>query len=566
MSTKRILFTGFLAVLLCLCLAVAAFAEVPAGEIAQAGETVLQQIDTVNTDAEKVLLPVTESSANNVEESEPAQATGRGDQEVPMLGQAVSHESADPQPGHPGENPVMGVESASLSAEESQMASLVNQERVALGLGALSPDATLVKLARLKAQDMVDNRYFDHNSPTYGSPFDMMKRFGVSYNFAGENLAMAGSVTSAHKALMESPGHRANILNKNYDRVGIGIVVTGGYRYCVQLFTGGQRETAVPAQPQPTPTPTPTPATPTPTPIPAPTPSQPSQPTDQNGLSAEESQLFSLINQERQRAGVALLASDAQLFKVARLKAQDFVDNNYFSHTSPTYGPYRSMLTRFGIQYVNAGENLAASYSASRAHTALMASTANKANILNSGYKRVGIGIAVKGSYKYYVEMFVDGGVAQPPAGGGIQPPAQPPVTPGGGTAGTTAGLTADEQKMLDLVNSERAKMGLSQLSPNLKATEVARLKARDMIAKNYFSHTSPTYGSPFDMMKQFGISYRYAGENLAGAPSTDIAHTNLMNSPGHRANILNSNYREVGIGIVNGGPYGKMFVQMFIG
>jgi len=412
----------------------------------------------------------------------------------------------------------------------------------------------------------VDNRYFDHNSPTYGSPFDMMKRFGVSYNFAGENLAMAGSVTSAHKALMESPGHRANILNKNYDRVGIGIVVTGGYRYCVQLFTGGQRETAVPAQPQPTPTPTPTPATPTPTPIPAPTPSQPSQPTDQNGLSAEESQLFSLINQERQRAGVALLASDAQLFKVARLKAQDFVDNNYFSHTSPTYGPYRSMLTRFGIQYVNAGENLAASYSASRAHTALMASTANKANILNSGYKRVGIGIAVKGSYKYYVEMFVDGGVAQPPAGGGIQPPAQPPVTPGGGTAGTTAGLTADEQKMLDLVNSERAKMGLSQLSPNLKATEVARLKARDMIAKNYFSHTSPTYGSPFDMMKQFGISYRYAGENLAGAPSTDIAHTNLMNSPGHRANILNSNYREVGIGIVNGGPYGKMFVQMFIG
>jgi len=108
--------------------------------------------------------------------------------------------------------------------------------------------------------------------------------------------------------------------------------------------------------------------------------------------------------------------------------------------------------------------------------------------------------------------------------------------------------------------------MGLSQLSPNLKATEVARLKARDMIAKNYFSHTSPTYGSPFDMMKQFGISYRYAGENLAGAPSTDIAHTNLMNSPGHRANILNSNYREVGIGIVNGGPYGKMFVQMFIG
>ena len=162
-----------------------------------------------------------------------------------------------------------------------------------------------------------------------------------------------------------------------------------------------------------------------------------------------------------------------------------------------------------------------------------------------------------------------------PPAGGGTQPPAQeppkPPVInpgtePGGGTAGTTVGLTADEQRMLNLVNSERAKMGLSALRANLKVTEVARLKAGEMIAKNYFSHTSPTYGSPFDMMKQFGVSYRYAGENLAGAPGTDIAHTNLMNSPGHRANILNGNYREVGIGIINGGPYGKMFVQMFIG
>jgi len=233
------------------------------------------------------------------------------------------------------------------------------------------------------------------------------------------------------------------------------------------------------------------------------------------------------------------------------------------------------MLTRFGINYVNAGENLAASYSASRAHTALMASTANRANIVNPGYQRVGIGIAVKGSYKYFVEMFVDTGAAQPPAGGGTQPPAQeppkPPVInpgtePGGGTTGTTAGLTADEQRMLNLVNSERAKMGLSALRANLKVTEVARLKARDMIAKNYFSHTSPTYGSPFDMMKQFGVSYRYAGENLAGAPGTDIAHTNLMNSPGHRANILNGNYREVGIGIIKGGPYGMMFVQMFIG
>ncbi len=85
------------------------------------------------------------------------------------------------------------------------------------------------------------------------------------------------------------------------------------------------------------------------------------------------------------------------------------------------------------------------------------------------------------------------------------------------------------------------------------------------MISKNYFSHTSPIYGSPFDMMSKFGVKYSYAGENLAGAPAVSTAHENLMNSTGHRKNILNNNFAEVGIGIVNGGPYGKMFVQMFM-
>lgn len=139
--------------------------------------------------------------------------------------------------------------------------------------------------------------------------------------------------------------------------------------------------------------------------------------------------------------------------------------------------------------------------------------------------------------------------------------PQQPPTnTPG------AAGLTADEQQMVDLVNSERANNGLAPLTVNTKLTEMARVKAQDMIDNNYFSHTSPTYGSPFDMMKTFGISYKTAGENIAGNSSVTGAHNALMNSSGHRANILNSNFKEVGIGIVDGGPYGKMFVQDFIG
>ncbi len=139
--------------------------------------------------------------------------------------------------------------------------------------------------------------------------------------------------------------------------------------------------------------------------------------------------------------------------------------------------------------------------------------------------------------------------------------PQQPSATNTG-----SAVLSADEQKMLDLVNAERAKAGVAPLAVNPKLTEVARIKAKDMIDNNYFSHTSPTYGSPGDMIKKFGIAYNTVGENLAGASSVDAAHTNLMNSSGHRANILNQSFKEVGIGIVDGGPYGKMFVQMFIG
>lgn len=127
-------------------------------------------------------------------------------------------------------------------------------------------------------------------------------------------------------------------------------------------------------------------------------------------------------------------------------------------------------------------------------------------------------------------------------------------------------GISQEEQQMLDLVNQERSQRGLAPLKADLELTKVARVKAQDMIDNNYFSHQSPTYGSPFDMMSQFGIQYRTAGENLAGNQTVEAAHQALMNSQGHRENILKGDYTEVGIGVVDGGPYGKMFVQLFKG
>lgn len=119
---------------------------------------------------------------------------------------------------------------------------------------------------------------------------------------------------------------------------------------------------------------------------------------------------------------------------------------------------------------------------------------------------------------------------------------------------------------MVDLVNAERSRAGLPALQVDPVLVGLARLKSEDMVAKGYFGHISPTYGSPFAMMDQAGVRYRYAGENLAGAPTVDVAHRALMNSPGHRANILNPHFTHVGIGIARGGPYGYMYTQMFTG
>ncbi len=121
--------------------------------------------------------------------------------------------------------------------------------------------------------------------------------------------------------------------------------------------------------------------------------------------------------------------------------------------------------------------------------------------------------------------------------------------------------LSASEQEMIRLVNEERAKVGVAPLKIDVELSRVARIKSQDMRDNNYFSHTSPTYGSPFDMMKSFGITYRTAGENLAKHSSVISAHNGLMNSDGHRKNILNPSFTHIGIGIVDDRYYTQMFV-----
>lgn len=121
-----------------------------------------------------------------------------------------------------------------------------------------------------------------------------------------------------------------------------------------------------------------------------------------------------------------------------------------------------------------------------------------------------------------------------------------------------------DEDAMLVLLNHERTSRGLSPLTLNTHARGVARDHSKDMFARGYFSHITPEGKSPFDRLRDSRVDFGTAGENLALAPTLALAHQGLMNSPGHRANILGSHYRTVGIGIIDGGPYGLMITQDF--
>ncbi|SES78550.1 uncharacterized protein, YkwD family [Oceanobacillus limi] len=126
-------------------------------------------------------------------------------------------------------------------------------------------------------------------------------------------------------------------------------------------------------------------------------------------------------------------------------------------------------------------------------------------------------------------------------------------------TASSPSGF---EEQVAQLVNDERAKRGLSPLKHRADIKDVAEKKAMDMINSNYFSHTSPNYGSPFDMLKTFGISYRTAGENIAkGQKTPQEVMNSWMNSSGHRENILKPEFDSIGVGYYQGA-----WVQMFTG
>ena len=150
---------------------------------------------------------------------------------------AANPQIANPDLIYPGQVLTIPTQDAAAVSYEREVVRLVNEIRGERGLRELTYNWELGRVARYKSQDMRDNRYFSHTSPTYGTPFEMMKAFGLSYRSAGENIAR-GQRTPQEvvDAWMNSPGHRANILNASFTQIGVGYVADGGY--WTQMFIG----------------------------------------------------------------------------------------------------------------------------------------------------------------------------------------------------------------------------------------------------------------------------------------------------------------------------------------
>ncbi|MBR3570008.1 MAG: hypothetical protein IKN96_04275 [Oscillibacter sp.] len=168
-----------------------------------------------------------------------APAPGAPNTPAPAVPDAPANTDS-PAPNAPANTPAQNApapSSAGMSAYELEVVRLTNAERAKYGLAALAADAQLSDGARLKSRDMRDNRYFSHESPTYGSPFQMMKSLGISYRAAGENIAYGyATPEKVVSAWMNSEGHRANILNASYTRIGVGYAAGGDY--WTQWFAG----------------------------------------------------------------------------------------------------------------------------------------------------------------------------------------------------------------------------------------------------------------------------------------------------------------------------------------
>lgn len=285
----------------------------------------------------------------------------------------------------------------------------------------------------------------------------------------------------------------------------------------------------------------------------------------QSALAAtdDSQEMVGLVNEARTKAGLATLMVDQQLSVQAAKNLQ------YYQKTGQS--PSTTMLLNFAKSsgYSSIGQTVVQSNDVASMVQKQLQYYGSR-SILNAKYNRIGLAFVNTSNGQICVQLLAYKPITEP-----IQKPEQPIPQPEPApqpepqpAPQEPASFMNDFQKqVVNLVNAERAKYGLQSLAAKEDLTKVAQVKAQDMYQSRYFSHTSPNYGSPFDMMRKFGINYLAAGENIAmGQKTPEQVMQDWLNSPGHRANILNTKYNEIGVGVYQSySGYGYIWVQEFV-
>ncbi|MDA8235921.1 CAP domain-containing protein [Desulfotomaculum nigrificans] len=276
----------------------------------------------------------------------------------------------------------------------------------------------------------------------------------------------------------------------------------------------------------------------------------------------DDQDFVTLVNQARSKAGLPVLTYDREL----SIQAANNLD--YYLKTGQTPGSAMLIQIAKAGGYSSIGQTFVSGSDVKTMFDKQL-KYYGSSSILNTKYNRIGLVITETATGKLCVQLLATKKdvQVQPQPAPAPQPAPEPQPQPAPQPVPQPSTFMSEmQQQVVDLVNQERAKYGLKPLTAKQDLTSVAQLKAQDMYQNRYFDHTSPTYGTPFDMMRKFGISYTAAGENIAmGQKTAAQVVQDWMNSPGHRANILNANYNEIGIGVYNSYTgYGYIWVQMF--
>ncbi|ABO48631.1 Allergen V5/Tpx-1 family protein [Desulforamulus reducens MI-1] len=283
----------------------------------------------------------------------------------------------------------------------------------------------------------------------------------------------------------------------------------------------------------------------------------------------DDQEMVRLVNEARQKAGITTLTYDQDL------SVQASKNLEYYQRTGQS--PSSSMLLNIAKSggYSTIGQTIVRSNDVAGMVQKQLKYYGSR-SILNTKYNRIGLAIVDTNYGKLCVQLLAYKPITEPveqpkqPAPEPVpqpEPQPQPTPQPEPPAPQEPASFMNDFQKqVVDLVNAERAKYGLKPVVAKEDLTKVAQVKAQDMYQSRYFSHYSPNYGSPFDLMRKFGISYTAAGENIAmGQKTAAQVMQDWMNSSGHRANILNANYNEIGVGVYQSyNGYGYIWVQEF--